>query len=79
MILKEASFENVKKSARIDWRETLTRFMEMNVKAVELVDYPHSSTGVCVSTAKHAIDLYGFSNVAVIRKKNQVYLVRTDK
>lgn len=79
MILKEASYENVKKSNHIDWRETLTRFVEMNVKVVELVDYPHTSPNVCVTTARHAIDLYGFSNVTVKQRKGQVYLIRTDK
>lgn len=79
MVLKEASYENVKKSNHIDWQETLTRFVEMNVKVVELVDYPHSTANVCVSSAKHAIDLYGFSNVAIMKRKKQVYLVRTDK
>lgn len=79
MILKEASYENVKKSNHIDWQETLTQFVEMNVKIVELVDYPHSTANVCVTSAKHAIDNFGFSNVTVMKRKKQVYLVRTDK
>jgi len=79
MILKEASYENVKKSNHIDWRETLTQFVEMNVKAVELINYPHSRPSVCVTSARHAIDVFGFSNVTVKQRKKQVYLVRTDK
>lgn len=79
MILREASYENVKKSNHIDWQETITQFVEMNVGAVELVDYPHSSPNVCVTTVRHAINLYGFSNVTVKQRKGQVYLVRTDK
>lgn len=79
MILKEASYENIKKSNHIDWQETLTQFVEMNVKVVELIDYPHVTANVCVTSASHAIDLYGFSNVTVKQKKSQVYLIRTDK